>query len=133
MSIIQNWKAKMVVAILCAFVSAFSNYYSIKCIIGNKRIDLMGFGISDYYALLLTLMFDLLIIYFHLIKHRILIFMCIACSVVIAEYSWTLLIQEKITFGFQFFDFIICSFLAVIPIVILNVLMRDVAEELDVI
>ena len=93
----------------------------------------MGFGISDYYALLLTLMFDLLIIYFHLIKHRIIIFMCITCSVVIAEYSWTLLIQEKITFGFQFFDFMICSFLAVIPIVILNVLMRDVAEELDVI
>jgi hypothetical protein len=133
MSILQNWKSKMIVVILCAFVSAFSNYYSIKCIIGNKRIDLMGFAISDYYALLLTLMFDFLIIYFHLIKHKILIFLCIACSVVIAEYSWTLLIQEKISFNFQYFDFLICTFLALIPIVILNILMHDVAEELDVI
>ena len=123
----------MIVVILCAFVSAFSNYYSIKCIIGNKRIDLMGFEMSDYYALLLTLMFDFLIIYFHLIKHRILIFMCVACSAGIAEYSWTLLIQEKISSDFQYVDFIICTFLAVIPIVILNILMRDVAEELDVI
>ena len=123
----------MIVVILCAFVSAFSNYYSIKCIIGNKRIDLMGFEMSDYYALLLTLMFDFLIIYFHLIRHRILIFMCVACSAVIAEYSWTLLIQEKISFDFQYVDFIICTFLAMIPIVILNILMCDVAEELDVI
>ena len=123
----------MAVVMLCAFVSAFSNYYSIKCIIGNKRIDLMGFEISDLYALLLTLMFDLLIVYFHLIKHRVLVFICVACSAAIAEYSWTLLIQEKISFSFQYLDFTICTFLALIPIVILNILMSDVAEELDVI
>jgi hypothetical protein len=133
MTVIQNWKTKMIASIICAFVSGFSNYYSVKCIMGEKRLFVSGFEITDYHTLLLSIMFNLLIIYFYLLRSRFLIFLSVACSVGIAVYSWTIMLRGKSVFGFEYFDFFVCSFLAVIPIVILNILMREVAEEADVI
>lgn len=144
MRILNDWKMRLVICVLCSFVSAFSNYSALKYQISMSRFDMIGSLYSDYYAFGITLMSDFFIIYFHLIKIQWLIIINTALSASLSVYAGTMLIFQtaggsKFTTVIQsftdintFFQFFINILIALLPIFILNVLMISVSEDLDV-
>ena len=126
------FRYKYFIVPVCILVSSFGNYYNIHCVLGDRKIVMMETQFNDYHFLFVTFTINLFIVYFNMISLIFFKYVSLIFNLVVSGYCWNILVIDKKPYGFLFLDFVMCSFFAIVPIIILDISMRCIAEELDV-
>lgn len=134
-------RIKLLLAILCGLISITSNYYAVKQQVGNQRFDMIGSNLIDIYTIGLSLLLNVSLIAFFLMKEKFLVYITTFASMIIN--LWINLALHLQTAGgtsfkkffkslnepIEFLSFIVSIILAVIPILILFKLMSLVMQQ----
>ena len=135
-------RLKLLLASISGLVGVLGNYYAIRHQISQTRFDMVASEFaSDYYAFGLTVLLDLMIVIFHLMRINVLTYVTTASAVIISLYANISLIVQghsikqvgsqgmsDLQYGLSS---IVSVTMAALPVVILTYLMHLVMEQYD--
>lgn len=140
----ETKKLKLIVAIVSAFIGVLSNYSAIKYQLGQSRFDMVYLPvILDIYAIGVTLLLDVAIIVFSLMRLNVLTWLSAGVALIISIYA-NIQLMFQTAGGTSFkssskmfsepsfvLAFMVNMSLAILPIIILKYIMIELMSQLD--
>jgi hypothetical protein len=134
-------RIKLLLAIFCVLIELTSNYYAVKQQVSMQRFDMIGSSFIDIYTIGLSLLLNVSLVAFFLMKEKFLIYITTFSSIIIN--LWINLALHLQTAGgssfkklyktlndpMEFLSFMVSIILAVIPILILYKLMNLIINQ----